>query len=138
MQIRGHSGPVSQLVSCHPSKAQAISCSYDKSVRVWDVSGSQAHERCCLLGHTAPVLEMGLQGEKLATGGPCWGWGLEFDWDGTGPGGRGENGGSLLAGWTHTNDLQVTGGRLAAFATIRPVALLFYASTCTYSFHTES
>ena len=61
------SGPVSQLVSYHPSKA--ISVSYDMSVRVWDVSGPQAHERCCLLGHTAPVLEMVLQGEKVATGG---------------------------------------------------------------------
>jgi WD40 repeat protein len=76
-QIHGHSGPVSQLVCCHPSKAQALSASYDKSVRMWDVSGSQAHESCCLMGHTAPVLEMVLQGERLATGAGVWVGGRE-------------------------------------------------------------
>uniref|UniRef100_A0A383VWN0 Uncharacterized protein n=1 Tax=Tetradesmus obliquus TaxID=3088 RepID=A0A383VWN0_TETOB len=48
----------------------AVSCSYDKTVKVWDVSGSRAKQQAVLQGHTGPVLEMAVHpaGTCIATG----------------------------------------------------------------------
>ncbi|WIA20909.1 hypothetical protein OEZ85_005253 [Tetradesmus obliquus] len=48
----------------------AVSCSYDKVVQVWDVSGSRAKQQAVLQGHTGPVLEMAVHpaGTCIATG----------------------------------------------------------------------
>lgn len=48
----------------------AASCSYDQTVKVWDVSGSRAKQQAVLQGHTGPVLEMAVHpaGTCIATG----------------------------------------------------------------------
>lgn len=49
----------------------AVSCSYDKTVKVWDVSDSRAKQQAVLQGHTGPVLEMAVHpaGSCIVTGG---------------------------------------------------------------------
>lgn len=49
----------------------AASCSYDKTVKVWDVSGSRGKQVAVLSGHTAPVLEMDVNvaAGSIVTGG---------------------------------------------------------------------
>lgn len=57
MQLEGHSAPISQVCS-DPSSGLAISASYDKTVRLWDIGGARGREVSCLSGHNAPVLEL--------------------------------------------------------------------------------
>lgn len=55
-QLTAHAAPISAVdVS---STGLAVSSSYDKSVRVWELSGRRASESCCLTGHAAPVLQL--------------------------------------------------------------------------------
>lgn len=63
--LEGHSGSVSK-VAVTASGAFAVSCSYDKSVRVWDLGACR--EAGCFTGHKAPILEMALAGGLLLTG----------------------------------------------------------------------
>jgi WD40 repeat protein len=48
----------------------AVSCSYDKTLKVWDVSGSRGKQIAMLQGHAGPVLEMAVHpsGRCIATG----------------------------------------------------------------------
>lgn len=50
--------------------ALAVSCSYDKTVKVWDVSGRAGKQLAVLSGHPGPVLELavGPAGDVLLTG----------------------------------------------------------------------
>lgn len=50
----------------------AVSCSYDKTVKVWDVSGRAGKLVSVMTGHTGPVLEMAVApgGGALLTGEP--------------------------------------------------------------------
>lgn len=88
-----HSAPVSKVASLTPpteaaagarsSRSRgsvtagpqlAVSCSYDKTVKVWDVSdGLRVRSVADLLGHTGPVLEMDVLrgGGSLMTGERC-------------------------------------------------------------------
>jgi WD40 repeat protein len=55
----------------------AVSCSYDKSVKLWDVSSARAKQLAVLSGHAAPVLELAVAGDgsTLLTGDSDWvGW----------------------------------------------------------------
>lgn len=49
----------------------AVSCSYDKTVRVWDVGNVRAKDVAVLSGHSGPVLEMDVQQgcQSIVTGG---------------------------------------------------------------------
>ncbi|CAD7705357.1 unnamed protein product [Ostreobium quekettii] len=45
------------------------SCSYDKTVRLWDAGGSRQHQLSSLAGHAAPVVQMAVgRGGMVATG----------------------------------------------------------------------
>lgn len=60
-EAAGHTGPIAQ-VGVQFSSGLAVSCSYDKSVRVWDVAGVRARCAATLAGHTAPVMLMAIAG----------------------------------------------------------------------------
>eukprot|EP00878_Enallax_costatus_P038163 GHUV01043327.1.p2 GENE.GHUV01043327.1~~GHUV01043327.1.p2 ORF type:complete len:116 (+),score=25.94 GHUV01043327.1:340-687(+) len=91
-----HSAPVSKVASLSPAQVDtaassgsrgsrtagrasaapagpqlAVSCSYDKTVKVWDVGSVRAKDVAVLRGHSGPVLEMDVQhgGGNIATGG---------------------------------------------------------------------
>jgi WD40 repeat protein len=51
----------------------AASCSYDKTVKVWDLAGRAAKQLAVMSGHTAPVLELAVAsgGGTLLTGECC-------------------------------------------------------------------
>eukprot|EP00899_Mesostigma_viride_P014111 jgi/Mesvir1/22700/Mv14117-RA.1 len=55
--LRGHSGSVSAVAS-GASGELAVSCSYDKTLRLWNVGRKPYRELSCLMGHSAPVLGM--------------------------------------------------------------------------------
>jgi len=55
--LEGHSASVSQI-RVDPGSGLAVSCSYDKSVKVWDVESSRPRLASSLEGHAAPVLEL--------------------------------------------------------------------------------
>lgn len=55
-QLTAHAAPISAVDIS--STGLAVSASYDKTVRVWDIGGRRASESCCLTGHTAPVLQL--------------------------------------------------------------------------------
>lgn len=60
-------------VACDETSGLVASASYDKTLRLWSVEGRPC-EVACLQGHGAPVLEMALQGGRVASGGgrlPC-------------------------------------------------------------------
>ena len=56
-QLTAHAAPIS-AVDSSPATGTAVTASYDKSVRVWDISSRKATESSCLTGHTAPVLQL--------------------------------------------------------------------------------
>jgi hypothetical protein len=64
-------GPAaSRHASASQGPALAVSCSYDKTVKVWDVSGRAVRQLAVLSGHPGPVLELavGPAGDVLLTG----------------------------------------------------------------------
>lgn len=50
-------------------RAVAVSCSYDKTVKLWEVSGRSAKQLAVLTGHLGPVLELAVAptGDQLLT-----------------------------------------------------------------------
>ena len=56
-QLAAHAAPIS-VVDVSPGTNTAVSASYDKTVRVWDVASRRAAESSCLTGHAAPVLQL--------------------------------------------------------------------------------
>lgn len=78
-QLSAHAAPISAIDVSHATGA-AVSASYDKSVRVWDVKSRRASESSCLSGHTAPVLQLvcGREDHVLSgdRGGTVIMWGL--------------------------------------------------------------
>ena len=54
--LTGHSHSVSCIVASNDGK-YALSGSYDKSIRVWNLSGN-GREAACLMGHQAPIMCM--------------------------------------------------------------------------------
>ena len=67
-QLSAHAAPISAVDVSHAT-ATAVSASYDKSVRVWDVTSRKASESSCLTGHTAPVLQLVCgSGDNVLTG----------------------------------------------------------------------
>ncbi|KAF6262043.1 WD40-repeat-containing domain protein [Scenedesmus sp. NREL 46B-D3] len=95
-----HAAPVSKVACLTPaqptgpatasgSSMLAVSCSYDKTVKVWDVSSSRCKPVAVLQGHAGPVLELvvhpggrsiatgdrkgGLMCWDLGSGSSCWG-----------------------------------------------------------------
>uniref|UniRef100_A0A7S2W2E0 CAP-Gly domain-containing protein n=1 Tax=Mucochytrium quahogii TaxID=96639 RepID=A0A7S2W2E0_9STRA len=63
--LEGHRGSISKTLVTENGR-NAISCSYDKTVRVWSLSRSQ--ESGCFKGHKSPILEMALNQGILFTG----------------------------------------------------------------------
>eukprot|EP00879_Flechtneria_rotunda_P022564 GHRR01023824.1.p1 GENE.GHRR01023824.1~~GHRR01023824.1.p1 ORF type:complete len:422 (+),score=146.15 GHRR01023824.1:660-1925(+) len=64
------------------SRVLAASCSYDKSVKMWDFTGNRPQQLAVMTGHAGPVLEMAVQpvGAKVLTGdrkGNLMSWDLE-------------------------------------------------------------
>lgn len=47
-----------QAAGAHAGPVLAVSCSYDKTVKVWDVSGRTGKLVAAMSGHTGPVLEL--------------------------------------------------------------------------------
>lgn len=47
-----------------------VSCSYDKTVKLWDVGGSRVKQVAVMTGHAGPVLELDVQqgANSIATG----------------------------------------------------------------------
>ncbi|KAA6424182.1 MAG: hypothetical protein FRX49_06141 [Trebouxia sp. A1-2] len=78
-QLAAHAAPIS-VVDISPGTNTAVSASYDKSVRVWDVASRRASEDSCLTGHAAPVLQLVCgNGDNLISGdrgGTVIMWGL--------------------------------------------------------------
>ncbi|DBA75204.1 TPA: hypothetical protein ACH3X1_010504 [Trebouxia sp. C0004] len=78
-QLTAHAAPIS-VVDISPGTNTAVSASYDKSVRVWDVTSRRASESSCLTGHAAPVLQLVCgNGDNLISGdrgGTVIMWGL--------------------------------------------------------------
>jgi len=78
-QLTAHAAPIS-VVDISPGTNTAVSASYDKSVRVWDVASRRASESSCLTGHAAPVLQLVCgNGDNLISGdrgGTVIMWGL--------------------------------------------------------------
>jgi len=52
------------------TRAVAVSCSYDKTVKLWEVSGRSAKQLAVLTGHLGPVLELAVAptGDQLLIG----------------------------------------------------------------------
>ena len=78
-QLTAHAAPIS-AVDVSPGTSTAVSASYDKSVRVWDVASRRPSETSCLTGHAAPVLQLVCgSGDNLLSGdrgGTVIMWGL--------------------------------------------------------------
>lgn len=71
---RAVTGPSSSRGAAAAGHQLAVSCSYDKTVKVWDVSNSaRVRDVAVLSGHTSPVLELDVLqgGGSIVTGG--WG-----------------------------------------------------------------
>ena len=93
--LRGHSGPISAVDVLHQGSgdtdigrsaepvprisragasgatrpAVGVSCSYDKSVRLWQIGSARTSEASCLTGHAAPVLQLACgHNGRIATG----------------------------------------------------------------------
>ena len=77
--LTAHAAPIS-AVDVSSASGAVVSASYDKSVRVWDMSGRKASESSCLTGHAAPVLQLACgNGDSVVTGdrgGTVISWGL--------------------------------------------------------------
>jgi WD40 repeat protein len=55
------------------SSGVAISASYDKTLRIWNVNGGRGREVACISGHAAPILEMAPHDGRIVSG---W-WGIK-------------------------------------------------------------
>lgn len=55
--LPAHAAPIS-AIDVSTALGLAASASYDKSVRLWDVSKQRVAESSCLTGHAAPVLQL--------------------------------------------------------------------------------
>ncbi len=69
VELKGHSHSVSGI-AVSGDGGLACSCSYDKSIRFWDIarSGLSGRESQCLKGHKAPVMEIAWRQSVLASG----------------------------------------------------------------------
>lgn len=65
VDLEGHSGSISKTLVTQKGR-YAVSCSYDKTIRVWDLS--RKTEAACFRGHKAPIMEMATNNGKLMTG----------------------------------------------------------------------
>ena len=65
LDLEGHRGSVSKVIVTSKG-GHAISCSYDKTVRIWNLRSKI--ESACMTGHKAPILEMGMSNGGLITG----------------------------------------------------------------------
>ncbi|QDZ20688.1 WD40 repeat domain-containing protein [Chloropicon primus] len=66
-ELKGHSHSVSGI-QVSPDGGVACSCSYDKTVKFWDISGLNGRESQSLRGHKAPVMEMAWRDHTLVSG----------------------------------------------------------------------
>lgn len=67
-ELAGHSAPIAKVVA-DPSTGLVASASYDKSIRLWDVSTPRGRESSVLKGHAAPVMELGSsESGRMASG----------------------------------------------------------------------
>ena len=56
-ELAGHRGSVS-CIQTDRERPVAVSCSYDKTVRCWELGGSRPAEAWCMTKHRAPVLAL--------------------------------------------------------------------------------
>ena len=76
--LAAHAAPIS-AIDVSTALGLAASASYDKSVRLWDVSCSRVTESSNLTGHTAPVLQLSCGSRDSIISGDrggtviCWG-----------------------------------------------------------------
>lgn len=68
-ELKGHSHSVS-AIDVSDDGSLACSCSYDKTIRFWDISASglSGRESQCLRGHKAPIMELGWYHNVLVSG----------------------------------------------------------------------
>ena len=66
-ELKGHTHSVS-AIEIGAGGSLACSCSYDKTVRLWDVSGPTGRECETLRGHKAPVMEVAFGDGSLISG----------------------------------------------------------------------
>lgn len=58
VDLLGHTGSISQVdVSESGGRALAMSASYDRTIRLWELSGSGGRQVGCLAGHKGPVTQ---------------------------------------------------------------------------------
>merc|ERR1712023_451486 len=68
MDLKGHTHSVSALTVTQDSK-YCLSASYDRTLRVWGLSGRRRGEEICVLkGHKAPILHMCFSGGMVCSG----------------------------------------------------------------------
>ena len=66
-ELKGHSHSIS-AIDVSADGSLACSCSYDKTIRFWDIHGLSGKESQCLRGHKAPILEFAWQQNLLVSG----------------------------------------------------------------------
>ena len=67
VDMLGHTGSISSVVTSCSNNEAIISASYDKTVRIWSVSKNKVSEASCLRIHRAPVLHLVWHGDNLAS-----------------------------------------------------------------------
>ena len=67
VELKGHSHSVS-AIDVSDDGSLACSCSYDKTIRFWDISGLSGRESQCLRGHKAPIMQIAWQQNILVSG----------------------------------------------------------------------
>lgn len=67
---RGASSSSRAATAAAAGPVLAASCSYDKTVKIWDVTGSRGKQAAVLTGHSGPVLELAVNevNSIIATG----------------------------------------------------------------------
>ena len=66
-ELKGHSHSIS-AIDVSGDGTLACSCSYDKTIRFWDIHGLSGRESQCLRGHKAPILDFAWDQNMLVSG----------------------------------------------------------------------